>query len=478
MNDTRGVFGHARERIESLPQEEFQMLKKFKPNAFGLLMLIAVFALLASALPAFAQQPVSGAVFTTDSGCTGVDLNIYSAKTDVYLQGGPDNQHDNPPAGSYYVRVTDPAGNLLGTSVGAPNPTPFLVNPDGSTLCFQLWSAVIKASDSTQGYDDTTNPGGEYKVWVSLTSAFANNTTKTDNFKVLSNGTPPPSIVGVKFYDANVDGQQNNGEPGINAWWVELYTQDPSTSLYSFASDDNTHIVAGTDGNFSFDNLDASKVYGVCEVIPSGSPTWVPTTARSAKGLVPPAGVNFGNVCLGTGGQNAVTLGFWSNKNGQSILTGSKTGTAFLSTFTFINSLNLKKADGSSAVPFANYAALQTFLLKATATNMAYMLSAQLVTMELNVASGNVSGSTPIYAPGTGLSLNGVPDFTTVTNLMAAANTELGLHNVTLSGSPYRSYQEALKNALDAGNNGNNFVQPSLSLCGSPSYSAGDACAP
>jgi hypothetical protein len=43
---------------------------------------------------------------------------------------------------------------------------------------------------------------------------------------------------------------------------------------------------------------------------------------------------------------------------------------------------------------------------------------------------------------------------------MAEANTELGLHGLTLAGSPYRAYQEALKNALDAGNNNHNFVQP------------------
>jgi hypothetical protein len=444
-----------------------------------LLCCLAITIIVCTAIPAFAAPPLPGAVFTTNSGCGGVDLNIYAAKTDVYLQGGPDKGGANPPPGSYYVQVTDPSGTLLGTSVGATNPTPFVVDSTGAANCFQLWSAVIKASDSSIGYDDTSNPGGEYKAWVSTSSSFPNDSTKTDNFKVLTNGggsPPPPSITGMKFYDANVNGTQDASEPGINGWFVELFTQDPSTLLYSFTSDDNTHTVNGIDGTFSFDNLDPTKVYGVCEVIPNSSPTWVATTAKSVKGLTPPSFVDFGNVCLGTGGQNAVTLGFWSNKNGQLILTGSKSGTAFLSQYTFINGLNLKNATGGSAVPFANYAALQSFLLKATATNMAYMLSAQLVTMELNVASGNVAGGTIIYAPGTGLSYNGVTDFTTVTNLMAAANTELGLHSLTLSGSPYRAYQEALKNALDGGNNGNNFVQPSLTQC-TFSYS-GETCAP
>jgi hypothetical protein len=33
------------------------------------------------------------------------------------------------------------------------------------------------------------------------------------------------------------------------------------------------------------------------------------------------------------------------------------------------------------------------------------------------------------------------------------------LHGSVLSGNPFRAYQEALKNALDAANNNLNFVQ-------------------
>jgi len=191
--------------------------------------------------------------------------------------------------------------------------------------------------------------------------------------------------------------------------------------------------------------------------------------------LTAPATVSFGNVCLGNGGQNPVTLGFWSNKNGQVLLTGSKTGTVLLYA-SIINTLNLKNASGASVVPFANYAALQSFLLKATATNMAYMLSAQLLTMQLNVSVNNlVDPATIIYAP-----VAGFPnDFTTVQGLINAANADLGTagHNLTLSGSPYRAHQEALKNALDGGNNGNNLVMPSLTQC-KVSYGVGDSCAP
>src|SRR4051794_31662395 len=36
-----------------------------------------------------AAPPLPGAIFTTNNVCSGVDLNIYAEKTDVYLDGGP-----------------------------------------------------------------------------------------------------------------------------------------------------------------------------------------------------------------------------------------------------------------------------------------------------------------------------------------------------------------------------------------------------
>src|SRR6266404_4820074 len=152
------------------------------PIWFTCLVLGLVFA---TATPAFADPPLPGAVFTTDLVCSGVDLNIYGAKTDVFLNGGPKHVGAaSLPDGSYYVRITDPSGaTLLGTSVGSVNDKPYTVI-NGVSACIQLWNVLIKGSDGTQGYDDTPNNGGEYKVWVSNEMSFVNNSTKTDNFKV------------------------------------------------------------------------------------------------------------------------------------------------------------------------------------------------------------------------------------------------------------------------------------------------------
>ena len=95
----------------------------------------------------------------------------------------------------------------------------------------------------------------------------------------------------------------------------------------------------------------------------------------------------------------------------------------------------------------------------ATATNMAYMLSAQLAAMQLNVLNGLVNGNAFIYAPGTN-SANAL-GFATVNAVMTEANTLLGSANPLLipSGNADRPRAEALKNALDKANNNLNFVQ-------------------
>jgi len=173
--------------------------------------------------------------------------------------------------------------------------------------------------------------------------------------------------------------------------------------------------------------------------------------------------VSFGNVCLGPG--NGLTLGFWSNKNGQKLETCAD--------FIFLNTLCLRNANGSiktfnascstQSVLTADRAALSTWLLSANATNMAYMLSAQLAAMELNVLSGNppVSGSALVYEPCLityGYTTTG---FISINDLMADASAALCADGLTLSGNPDRAKQECLKNALDHANNNLNFVQGS-----------------
>jgi len=415
--------------------------------------ILAVVALAAlSAAPVMATPPLPGAVFTTDSTCTGVNLNIYGDKGDVYLDGGPAHTGAAGLAdGEYYVQVTEPDGSVLGTSIGSADETPVSVSGGEFSGCLRLWDILVRTSDATIGYDDTTNPGGEYKVWVSNDPLFANNSTKTDNFKVKVDDPPPPDpahLTILKFYDRNANGV-NDGEALLGGWLFEI--DDANHTSYHSVRCTPVDIVLGAGD------------YAVAEGSPVES-NWFHTTAAIVPVQMGDDDVNlqFGNVCVGAGG--GLTLGFWSNKNGQSTMAqgGMSIELAFLS------SLNLKDGKGLDFNP-TTYLQFRNWLLSGTATNMAYMLSVQLSAMEMNVYNGKVDGGALIYAPGTN-SANGL-GFAAVGAVMAEANTELGLHPLAGDGTAWRSYQEALKNALDNANNNRNFVQ--ASAC---AYSFANGC--
>lgn len=392
-------------------------------RAIGVLTAVAVSGMLH--LPAASAEPVSGAIFTTDATCGGTNVNIFGTKDAVYLDGGP--AHTGAaglPDGNYYVRVTDPSGaTVLGTSGLA---TPVSVSGGEFAMCYQL-SALVG------GYADTPNAGGEYKVWVSLDMTFVNSSTKTDNFKVRDDSSTPgldqATLDVVKFYDANANGINDDGQP-ITGWQVRI--QDG----IDFIRYTPVHMIVAPD------------TYTVTESAPVET-NWQRTTANPV--VIPLANaatatVEFGNLCLGAGG--GLTLGFWSNKNGEKLMDGTD--------LAMLTALNLRNANGTPFDP-ATYSAFRTWILGATATNMAYMLSAQLAAMELNVFNGKVSGGSLIYAPGA-TSANSL-GYATVNAVMAEANTSLGTDANTTSAGPARTYQEALKNALDRANNNLNFVQ-------------------
>ena len=399
---------------------------------------LGVLALLA---PLANAAPVSGAIFTTDSTCSGVDLNIYVSKQDVYVDGGP--AHPGAaglPDGFYYVQITDPSGGIvLGTSVGTLSPTPIHVTNGEFDQCYQLWAILVNPSDgNSTGYADTPNPGGEYKVWISTEASFTNSQTKTDNFKVKS-GTSEDDVALInvrKCYDVNLTGNCDSYSASsfISGWKVNIrdgINNDRFTPV---------SIVVAAPDNYTVSEYDTIET------------NWIHTSPTVVGPFHLNVGdtktVDFANVCVGPGG--GLTLGFWSNKNGQALFGADD--------LALMVALNLRNANGSAFDP-AGYSAFRTWLLNATATNMAYMLSAQLAAMELNVNNNFVNVNALVYAPGTS-SANGF-GFATVGALMLEANTELGVHGTALSGDAWRTYQESLKTALDNANNNKTFLQAS-----------------
>jgi hypothetical protein len=402
---------------------------------------------------------LTGAIFSTDSTCHRVDQNIYDSKAAVYVDGGPNVPNGSGlPPGTYCVRVTEPNGTVLGVSA----PGAVTVDSNGNFVqCYQLTSILYTASSgfTVLGYDDTTNAGGEYKVWVSPDCNFDPNNSKTDNFKVRENPPPPPfaTICVTKFYDANANGVQDGSEPYLVGWEYCVVGNNNFSALRFTLLPGDAHQCL---------NVDPNDNYSVTEGTPIET-TWVHTTPTQDSfylGAGATHDTTFGNVCLGAGG--GLTLGFWSNKNGQRL--EGPDDFAMLSALNLVDSAGHDK-DFLSGNNKTNQDALNTWLLSANATNMAYMLSAQLAAMELNVYNGFVTGSSLVYAPcllnfsssypTPGLTTLG---FISISDLMSAANQILlPPGNNTVSASTLRSYEECLKTTLDNGNNNLNFVQSS-----------------
>jgi len=278
-----------------------------------------------------------------------------------------------------------------------------------------------------------------------------------------------PTVSGMKYYDANANGQLDPGESGLSSWPI-AYVGTATGSVLTTAG-----------GTFSVDL--AAGTYGFQEVLPINSypaGPWYQTgntvdqtgvtggaTAQLASKIyslqMPDGsgvtGVNFGNVCLGGGG--GLTIGSWKN------LKATAVPTRYTPWQGSLVALNLVDAGGQPFDP-TGYASFAAWLNGAQAVNMAYMLSAQLAAMELSVWNGLVDASRMILAPGT-LSAN-ASGFASVQAVMAEANAALGVDGYTPSGDPRRAYQELLKTALDNANNNRTFVAPGPSGCADPIF--------
>jgi hypothetical protein len=437
----------------------------------------AVLVLLAAVeLFAVATNNFFGAIFTSKGDGTTVNQNVYDSKGDVYLNGGPQNTSSQGlPDGTYYFQVTDPGGAVLLSSDNAMCRQLKVAGGRvaGATgLCPHANGTYDSISGSTPvqlvPFSDTPNAGGEYKVWLirqtSSTSIDPNDSkkinfrsadAKTDNFKVkkVIVAGLDPLLSGKKFYDANGNGSFDPGESGVAGVRVNVYL---NSQLYQTTITDN-------DGNWVV-AIPNDISYRVCEQLPTTCPAdatgsyWLQTAPapdsngeRCYSGLAGSSDIehlNFGNLAF-VPPHGGLTLGFWSNKNGQAVM---KANDNFAAALLYLKNLNLKKPDGSDFDP-ASYTDFRNWLLNGNAVNMAYMLSVQLAATSLDVKYGYLSDSTLVDATSLGL---GIVSIGTLRN---NANSELNISggNVTFTGNPLRQDEEILKDALDSINNNKLF---------------------
>jgi hypothetical protein len=291
-----------------------------------------------------------------------------------------------------------------------------------------------------QGFDGT---GGDGKSGHLRTALFGENCTVTEEDTICQpQATPTPtpctaSIQACKYYDFNANGIKNTGE-ALMAWPFCLTSlTDPNFSPVQHTS---------SDGNCTmFSNLGPGSY-----LVTEGSATGFFGSTNSSTITIDHCDqtvtVNFGNYCTVPSG--GLTLGFWSNKNGNKLITGNAagTGTTLLpGVVTLLNSCSMRNANGSIHTfsgSSGGYTDFRNWLLSASATNMAYMLSAQMAALKLDVYFNKVDGGAyDLCSSGT------------VNQLISSACADLATNGSTLSGNVNRMPQEMWKNCMDAINN-------------------------
>jgi len=175
--------------------------------------------------------------------------------------------------------------------------------------------------------------------------------------------------------------------------------------------------------------------------------------------------LNFGNVCSPTPGGH--TLGFWSNKNGQALITAGD-----LSALSAFNLIQPKSsAPYYQAFDPTTKAALATWLLSGTATNMSYMLGVQMTATYLGLQHGFTTNVNVDNAPAI---LAGYAPPRNVTQEIAYANALLGAYPYTVASGSVRTELGRVKSLFDTINNSQSLLQSTLTdgiaVCGAPNF--------
>lgn len=315
-------------------------MRRMRRSAVLYLVLVVAVIFCTLAVGTACAGPLPGAIFTTLSDGSAVNHNIYSAKTDVYLDGGPGPNAPSTaaglPEGDYYFQVTDPSGKVLLSTdpVGARK---FHINEFGVidfVYPYLVWKKItgvwqwvniahltgIDIDHSELGaiavqlmpYSNTPNNGGVYKVWITPCDKFVGDPTKVDNLQYVHGFIPawsktdnykvkgrivPPIITVRKFDDSNANGVWDVGENEIFGWPIDVI--DPLTVENTFYT--KAEIIASPSGAWTITEDDPINWIQTCVyvggVLQSLSNTAVVNVAGTSGEIHE---VIYGNIQLGS----------------------------------------------------------------------------------------------------------------------------------------------------------------------------------
>jgi hypothetical protein len=396
------------------------------------------------------------------------DPNYVAVTVNLYQNGG---------VTPFATTMTDANGNYNFNGLGAGSYSVSEVVPGG-------WKETANSSPTMAGHTGAATTGPSATGSIMATGGGGSALNDFDNFKF-------GQITGAVYHDITGNGWSSDNTPlgsSTQPLTVQLYKNGV---LFTTATQNSA-------GVYTFSNLDYGSYY-VAEVTPAN---WVLTANSTLAGplghtggatrgpsgngaVVVSSGVNstandFDNAHVNQGVMTSdFGIGYW--KNHPSTITAGD--------LQFLSTLYLRNPNGSRfTFPYTNFAtltksqlsadqtALSNFLGSATSVNPANKLSAQLVTLELDVRWGSspaagdtnltgLSANAVVYDPGlaqyagspqmTGLYNGG---FITIANLMATANSELALFGNPTSGGFDFNFENELQNAITLANENQDFV--------------------
>jgi SdrD B-like domain len=320
--------------------------------------------------------------------------------------------------------TTNPDPGLFGVAPGGGQSlrlSPFRVSQLPGALCrFKAW-----AGDK---WDLSAGPANPYLLQGGLHPTTGQCAVLSFEKFRIGDGTGG-DLLGSVFADLDSNGVRDPGESGFAGQQVRLVTGSSAVLT-----------ITDQDGNYRFDAVAAGN-YTVEFTVPSGYVSTTPTSfALEVCGCADVTVSAFG-AAQQVLSCNARTIGYWRNVHGlQNVQQYGILAT--------LPMLNLRDALGNHVAP-GSLQQFKAYLQGATAYNMAYMLSAQLVAMHCNVIVGFVHPSCVIDDSSLGE--------LTIAQLMQQSVASLLAHPFTPPGSQHRAAQQQLKNALDRANNNLNW---------------------
>lgn len=403
------------------------------------------------------------------------DLYVVSFKADGTIDTITPHPSISGDVSSWYfgdVVVDHAEGVIYGEGQSAGKQEFFKVNLDGTgyvrinpQLSFAgLLQLAIGTNNELYAHSAAT---GQFFTIDRATGAVTNVSTGANLYTDISSAsvvyynfvnTPVPghSISGYKWYDRDTDGTPDEMPgAGIAGWKMYLFEwQLTESDVWDWVKVGET--VTGEGGAYSFGELEPGT-FKVVEGVDSDPDTcWSATTATWQQVTMAESDVcdiNFGNVCQQTSA-GGFTLGYWSNKNGSATLSAysADPDSEYDTWQVFLAQFNLVERDGDPMDPGV-YSAFRTWMLRADATNMSYMLSVQMACTQLNI---QVQGAD--YTDLGILDMDG--SWISIADLLVKANAFLGVNPITIESGELRTEAEFYKNVFDDLNNNRRTLIP------------------